>query len=308
MTIILSRTLFSIAALTATSSPKIATRIWRGDRRVGNFGDALNPILLRHFGFEAVAVGRKGTFNHGRTLLAIGSVISNWHLRRTPGQIDIWGGGWRGEAIDDRLLARMTVHAVRGPRTATALGCPIEGNDAVPMGDPALLLPRFHAPPVATSRSGTLLVPHYFERRLLDPVAVGCDVLVKPNVRQRGRWIGWRLPTPLELIDRIVASSFVLAGALHVAIIAQSYGVPWAAWAGSKIDCPAKWLDWFDYLGIEGTHVANRKEGEAWWQRHGIHGKVRPLEPLIAAFPYPCPDAEGAATFGPVGRSDAMHR
>jgi hypothetical protein len=103
------------------------------------------------------------------------------------------------------------------------------------------------------------------------------------------------------MVDRIVASSFVLAGALHAAIIAQAYGIPWAAWAGSKIDCPAKWLDWFDYLGIEGTHVSNRSEGEAWWQRHGLHGKVRPLEPLIAAFPYPLPDAKDVAPPGPSG-------
>ncbi len=178
------------------------------------------------------------------------------------------------------------------------------------MGDPALLLPRFYAAPNTscqegasgsnvTSRSGSLLVPHYFERRLLDPVAVGCDALVKPYVRQRGRWIGWSLPTPLDLLDRIVASSFVLAGSLHAVIIAQAYGIPWAAWAGSKIDCPAKWLDWFEYLGIEGTHVANRSEGEAWWLRHGIHGKVRSLEPLIAAFPYPLPDAEDVAASSP---------
>jgi len=267
--------------------PKIATCIWLHDRRIGNFGDALNPVLLRCLGFEAAGSQATDTMNRGRCLFAIGSVLSDWHIQRSAPGIDVWGSGWRGEPISAQLIPRLTIHAVRGPRTAAALGCP-----GVPLGDPALLLPRFHPRPQRSVGGTALLIPHYLERHTPNAAAVGCDEVLRPRVRQRGRWIGWSLPSPTDFIHQIASADFVLTGALHGAIVAQAYGVPWAGWSGSKIDCPIKWLDWFDYLGIEGTHVTDRRAGERWWRQIGVHGQVRPLEPLLRAFPYATPGLE----------------
>lgn len=279
-----------------TPRPRLATRVWLHDRRIGNFGDALNLVLLRSLGFEVAGSQALETVNRGRCLFAIGSVISDWHIQRSAREIDVWGSGWRGEPIAGVLMSRLTIHAVRGPRTAAALGCP-----GVPLGDPALLMPRFHPAPQRSGKGTALLVPHYLERRTPAPDAVGCNAVLRPRVRQRGRWIGWSLPTPLEFVDQIATADFVLTGALHGAIIAQAYGIPWAAWAGSTIDCPTKWLDWFDYLGIEGAHVTDRCAGERWWQQTGSQGQLRPLEPLLQAFPY----AAGGMSTSPGANSPA---
>lgn len=261
--------------------PTVATHFWLDHRRFGNLGDALNRPLLRWLGFEAVTRQAAGSANPDRCLFAIGSLISRWHIQRTNRPIDVWGSGWRGEPVDARLMERLTIHAVRGPRTAAALGC----SDA-PLGDPALLVPRFHPRPSTLSRGPALLVPHILEPSIPDPASVGCDAVVSMRVRQFGRWIGRTVPTAIELIDRIASADFVLTGALHAAILAQAYGVRWAAWSGSQIDCPAKWVDWSDYLGVDCVHVADRWDGEHWWDRSGVHGRVRPLDPLIDAFPY----------------------
>lgn len=274
----------AVQAVMTSPLPRIATRFWLQDRRIGNFGDALNLVMLRSLGFEAAGATAMDTLNRGRCLFAIGSVISDWHIQRSASKIDVWGSGWRGEPIAAELIPRLNIRAVRGPRSAAALGCP-----GVPLGDPALLLPRWYPRPQRSAGGTTLLIPHYLERHTPTAAAVGCDEVLRPRVRQRGRWIGWSLPTPEEFINQIASADFVLTGALHGAIVAQAYGVPWAAWSGSRIDCPIKWLDWFDYLGIEAAHVTDRRAGERWWRQVGLQGQVRPLEPLLQAFPYAIP-------------------
>jgi len=40
-------------------------------------------------------------------------------------------------------------------------------------------------------------------------------------------------------------------------------------------------------LGITLEFVANLQSGQEWWQRVGQRGRLRDLQPLLAAFPYP---------------------
>lgn len=264
-----------------TTPPTVATHFWLDQCRFGNLGDALNRPLLRWLGFKPVRCPAVGSANPDKCLFAIGSLISRWHIRRTGRPIDVWGSGWRGEPLDRERRQRLTIHAVRGPRTAAALGC-----SDVPLGDPALLVPRFHPRPPTPSRGPAILVPHFSEQSIPNPASVGCDAVVSMRVRQRDGWLGGSVPTAIEVIDQIASADFVLTGALHAAILAQAYGVRWAAWSGSMIDCPAKWSDWSEYLGVDCVHVADRWDGEHWWDRSGLHGRIRPLEPLIDAFPY----------------------
>jgi len=261
--------------------PAICLMSWLETNRTGNFGDALNTVVLGELGFAVVPPSVDGTANPGRCMTAIGSVLAPSHLVRARHPIDVWGAGWRGEPLTDAELDRLTVHAVRGPLTATAVGCA-----DVPLGDPALLLPRFHTPAMPLESGSAVVIPHILDPVQLSPADVGCDAVVSVRVHQRGRFHRHVTHTPLQVVDRIAAAGFVLTGALHGAIVAQAYGVPWAPWAGTRVDCPAKWLDWAAYLGIESTHVADRRSGEKWWDRHGSTGRIRPLDPLLKAFPY----------------------
>jgi hypothetical protein len=92
-----------------------------------------------------------------------------------------------------------------------------------------------------------------------------------------------------DAIGRLAGARFVLTGSLHGAILAQAFGVPWACYDDGYLDAPAKWTDWGAYLGIEIERVATLEQAERWWERIGQHGRVRNLQPLIDAFPYPRP-------------------
>jgi len=100
-----------------------------------------------------------------------------------------------------------------------------------------------------------------------------------------------QLRTTWRAVERIAGAAFVLTGSLHGAILAQAYGVPWAAYDDGYIDAPAKWQDWAAYLGVRLAFVADLAAGQQWWQSEGNRGALRDLEPLLAAFPYPQPTA-----------------
>jgi hypothetical protein len=87
-------------------------------------------------------------------------------------------------------------------------------------------------------------------------------------------------------INVIAGADFVLTGSLHGAILAQAYGIPWAAYDDGYVDVPAKWLDWAAYLGIRIQFVDSLRQGQQWWLAKGRHGRVRELDSLLQAFPY----------------------
>jgi hypothetical protein len=270
-----------------TGRPSVSVRIWRADRRTGNFGDALNTPLLAGLGLHAVPSGTAASVNPARCLFAIGSVLSSDHVGDVVGPIDVWGSGWRGEPISDTDRERLVIHAVRGPRTAAALDAP-----GVAMGDPALLLPGLMPAPPTRRERGAVFLPHLLDHGRHRAASVGCDRRLSAEVTQHGRHRPWG-PPPLErTVTEIATAGFVLTGALHGAVVAQAYGVPWAPWSRGYVDCPEKWLDWAEYLGIDLHFVEDRRGGEHWWRHHGSQGRTRHLAPLLDAFPYPlerCP-------------------
>jgi hypothetical protein len=102
-------------------------------------------------------------------------------------------------------------------------------------------------------------------------------------------WLGTGIQPRLvwSAVECIAGADFVLTVSLNGAILAQAYGVPWAAYDDGYIDAPPKWYDWAAYLGVNLEFVTNLAQGERWWARSGCHGGVRDLAPLLAAFPYP---------------------
>lgn len=275
---------------------------------IHNLGDALVPRLLGALGFRCLTrhASDADVLNPGRCLLVIGSLLTSADLRRIDGPVDVWGCGFKGMEAFEGFEGDLTFHAVRGPRTAASL-CP--GQD-VALGDPALLLP--HLFPRARNVHGrTVLVPHL--DRVESAVArvraksAGCDEVRSPFVfasldrdtlrrvppgmvlRDLRRWIRLRqtgVASMWATVDRIAGASFVLTGSLHGAILAQAYGVPWAAYTDGCVDSPSKWRDWADYLGVTVSFTRSLGEGQAWWREHGRAGRLRDLTPLLRSFPY----------------------
>ncbi|WP_165360911.1 polysaccharide pyruvyl transferase family protein [Candidatus Chloroploca sp. Khr17] len=286
--------------------PAVRTYHWLQSSVVQNVGDYAGTLVLKQMGFQAVTryAHHSRIINPGRCLLPIGSVLYDRTFHNIPEPVDVWGCGWRGTALHPDFALRVTFHAVRGPQTIEGLGLPPN----TPLGDPALLLP--HLSTIAPKHHGrTLVMPHYFRTYALSArqrcLSTGCAMMVpsriigrpaqgrRPSPRGLGSMVrgflalGIPIYSGTQAIHIIAGAGFILTGSLHGAIFAQAYGVPWAAYDDGYIDVPAKWLDWAAYLGIRLDFVKDLREGQHWWQVEGRHGKVRELESLLGAFPYP---------------------
>lgn len=108
-----------------------------------------------------------------------------------------------------------------------------------------------------------------------------------PGVMKAWVRLGIPVRTAWQVIHRIAGAGFVLTGSLHGAILAQAYGVPWAAYDDGYVDVPEKWSDWAEYLGVRIVFATDFKTGMDWWKMEGHHGTIRNLTALREAFPYP---------------------
>lgn len=261
---------------------KILSDYWRSDRAIVNAGDFVTEILINHFGFsffsyhEAVATGSAELFNS--TILIVGTLLDSDWFHRIPKHKVIWGCGYSGDPMFDvrRAVRENTFLAVRGPLTASYLGLP----DEIPVGDPALLLPRVrHVEP--NDDIGVGYVPHFNSRGSIKRSTLkecGADRLVDIACTRETFW---------DLVQSIVNARFILTSSLHGAIIAQAYGRPWALCtpAGVKLDKPFKWHDWFAYLGVEFAICEDSKSAMIWWEHSGRFAQIRDLDPLLDCCP-----------------------
>lgn len=293
-----------------SSSPKsmkIRVLFSGNSRLVHNLGDGLTPYLMHGLGFTCASHNSKETVvNSGRCLLAIGSLLTSDFLQRMEIPLDVWGSGWKGKDLWQPAAVDVFFHSVRGPISAEGLGLPA----TIPLGDPALLIPYLY-PRGKIFHNRSILLPHIYRihsrKAARCAAAAGCDeqrttlvyaarsmetvrlinlkgiltdAWLWPNNREAGIYRVW------STVDRIAGASFVLTGSLHGAILAQAYGVPWAAYSDGYVDAPPKWADWGAYLGVEINFVKNLREGQEWWGDLGRYGRIRSLRPLVEAFPY----------------------
>lgn len=289
----------------AANRPRVRAYYWLQSRLAQNLGDTLGQIVLEALGYRVISYQAQAcrSVNPGRCLLPIGSVLWNRTFDAIAMPVDVWGCGWRGEPIRADLRERISFYAVRGPLTASGLGLPA----TTPLGDPALLIPRLKAT-VIERHDQALVIPHFARAGQMSAKQrcslTGCDELLSAQVISTptpGRRVsvqglpamviaaarlGIRIRTSWQAIRHIAGAGFVLTGSLHGAILAQSYGVPWAAYDDGCIDTPPKWLDWAAYLGIQIEFVKTLAAGRRWWHSEGKRGTVRDLEPLLLAFPY----------------------
>ena len=272
----------------ATDKARAAVTYWRKGMPSQNFGDYLSEML-----YEALCgrARRTAPVHDFAQLFLIGSVISKWHIKtalkaiqddgRT--KIGFWGCGMRDETpIDADLLARCRFMGVRGPLTREGLGLP----EDTPMGDAGLLMPLIYQPKTVPAHSGrTLCMPHF-----LDPLSTpdllrmtGVDAVVRPGIRARRHAL-------LDTIDAIAGADFVLAGALHGAIIACAYGVPFAYFDSGHVDPPFKWRDFAALLGIPPSFVTEVASGRDLYDSQ-IRDALRmpSLERLLLCAPISAP-------------------
>lgn len=262
---------------------------WRKGLQTQNFGDTLSELF-----FQALA--RKGWFSSQvprarrdfDVIHLIGSVISDAHIERDLehvraaglSTIAFWGCGKRdNRPLRSDLIPHCAFLGVRGPLTRDALGLPSD----TPIGDPGLLVPLFHRSKRSEASAGrTICVPHFLDR-LSDEELIartGADLIVRPNIPpDDGSLTG--------MIDTIVSAKFVLAGALHAAIIACAFEVPFAYFDSGAIDVPFKWQDFSASINIPCNFATSIDEGWSIYERDIRPSYRRPnLVSLLECCPF----------------------
>jgi hypothetical protein len=198
-----------------------------------NVGDELNawlwPALLGDLCVERQA-----------TLMGIGTLLNEPFCRQLSSHQEIFVmGTGAGYGPLPKLDQRWKFYAVRGPRTAAAMG--LSRDHAV--ADAAYLLAGLEWSHIASPLAGeVVLVPHHRSLPLLDWEAA---------CRQAGvSFLSPLLPAE-QFMSRLASARLVLAEAMHGAILADIARVPWCAFSFGKQFNNDKWLDWAEALEID---------------------------------------------------------
>ncbi len=288
-------------------NPLVRCYYWGENNPVVNLGDLLVPALIGALGYTCVPrrTDDACVINPGRCLIVVGSLLTKQDMERIGYPLDVWGCGWKGKHLSPTGREDVHFFAVRGPQSAAGLNL----SSQVALGDPALLLPQL-VPLKIQPHGRTVVIPHFSRLLAMNStkrrLQTGCDEVISPMVlrspRDKTFWrislktavdilhrhIGYGIQTHnlWSAVRRIAGADFVLTGSLHGAILAQAFGVPWAAYHDGYLDAPAKWTDWAAYLGVDIALVQTLRDGRDWWRQHGAKGHVRDLKPLLHSFPY----------------------
>ncbi len=188
-----------------------------------NFGDLLSPWLAEKISGRSVAFAEK----RSESYVSVGSILSH------VGDEGIaWGTGSFGTENSKQIGHGAEYTAVRGPLTRNILErnkikCPRV------YGDPALLVPRYHAPAVEkTHELGIVL--RWSETNRNEHNIPG----VKPIYLGRDDIEG--------VLDDFLACENIISTSLHGLIIADAYGIP-NAWLDSGTPKGLEFKYW-DYL------------------------------------------------------------
>ncbi len=257
---------------------------WLKGEENQNFGDYLTEFFCARL-FYGVGLAAKVTH-------LIGSVMDDdWLARQIDTDLSLtgsrttktvfWGCGLRSEtSLSEKAQKQCTILSVRGPLTRSSLRLGI----SVPIGDPALLLPALHSPRQDAALVGRkALIPHFLDARAdAELLALsGCDVVLRPGISRSFAAVE-------EFIDQVASAEFILAGALHGAIVAAAYGTPFAYWDSGQIDIPFKWRDFSESVGIPCEFHKTVDAGIRHYETE-INGalKLPPLLPVLSVAPFP---------------------
>lgn len=191
---------------------------------VPNFGDDLNKVLWSSFAPELFDESEVEAF------VGIGTIIGFPCSPQT--RLNIFSSGAGNDPLDNWSGLEVTFWCVRGPISAHVIG--LSKDDVI--CDGAVLVPLANCFPKARSLDGgVLVIPHW--QSLNHP---GWDLVARLSgfelLDPRG--------SPEAVIGRISGAKCVLTESLHGAILADTYGIPWAAFASTGNFQISKWVDW----------------------------------------------------------------
>ena len=197
-----------------------------------NFGDELNDVLWPDY------FGPFLREDDDTVFAAIGTVLSP--SLGKDGQVIVFGSGCGYDPLPD-LGAHWRFYFVRGPLSARLLGL----DQRLAITDPAILLADRR--PKAEPGRTVSFIPHW-------------ETSLSPLWREACRLADIQYIDPLapvpEICDQLARSSTVIAEAMHGAIVADAFRVPWIPALTSSRFNLFKWQDWGSSLGVSpGFHA-----------------------------------------------------
>ncbi len=191
----------------------------RAAPKLRNFGDSVNPLILRELTGRSIAWAQLGQ----EDVVCIGSTLNSYLLNGGRGAI--LGTGVRQPETLKSGFPVSRVLGVRGQGTARAIGV----KDEAVIGDPGLLISEVFA---VRERGieAPAFVPHlrmFGNRRghaLLSALSGAGYTIIPPN------------EDPADVARKVAKASSVLATSLHALVFADSYAIPCA-----RLDVP--WLN-----------------------------------------------------------------
>ena len=209
----------------------------------GNVGDDLNLTLWPHF------LGDMFSSDAETIFLGIGSILDQRY--DGPNKKLVLGAGVRDpKTAPDLTAGNWDVRFVRGPLSAHALGLP----EKVSISDPALLCPIVYPPPQKhrlTTQRRIGFIPYF----RTDPIyaqllCASADLQYIPVTL-----------SPERFVAMLARCTHVISEAMHGAILADAYHIPWRPCRISNIHHEGlthvfKWGDWMASIGVEADFLA----------------------------------------------------
>ncbi|MDI3521541.1 MAG: hypothetical protein PWR04_1529 [Anaerophaga sp.] len=202
-----------------------------------NFGDALNPIIFNHYIPDLL------TNKADENLLGIGSIIGL--KSNLKGRKIVFSSGYAANQVETygqlpKLNEDWDIFCVRGPLTAKAL----QINESLAISDGAILLPKVIPPPTQNPKSYTFgFMPHHKSIEMFNEWATICKnlniIFIDPS------------QNPFIVLKEILSVKVLLTEAMHGAIIADAYRIPWVPIKLYPYINEFKWFDWAKSLEIE---------------------------------------------------------
>jgi hypothetical protein len=236
----------------------------------GNVGDDLNGTIWPKLLGDVFSPLAKDTF------IAIGSILDDRH--KSEGRKIVFGTGARdASTVPNVAKNNWDVRFVRGPNTARALGL----ADSAWITDPAIVAPVvFPHTPQARQTRIVGFVPYFrTETFYAEMICQAAGIRHIPVTL-----------TPHQFIARLAACTHVISEAMHGAILADAYRVPWRPCRLSSHDHENqthyfKWSDWMRSLELDSEFLVLpsiwTKPGTRVWDDLKLLIKVRAAASIL---------------------------
>jgi hypothetical protein len=207
---------------------------WHLNDGIPNFGDILNPYLVKKISDKDVVYTPIKRFSFHKVYICIGSVLGIVNRNCI-----VWGAG-----IIDRSqgIGPAKFLAVRGPATGLKLE-QLGYSDPKVYGDPALLLPLYYTAKTKNRKYKLGIIPHHVDyenvKNLIQDDSILVINLVNDDIEQ--------------VVDQICSCDNTISSSLHGIIVSHAYGIPsmWVEFSRKLYGDGVKFEDYFLSVGIK---------------------------------------------------------